>query len=467
MKRLRETITVQALFFVVMFVSFSASLQAQSKEEIKRRKTELSYFKKIQRDKKLDCDTQKKYLEFINDDSLLYCVVTNPLRFCIETDAVLKMKDQALLIKIGLDENLSFKLRENAARNINDEYVLFQIVQQFTKQIRGNPTDPDYIYRLSRYEVQNIYMVSSSYMDLIIRINDSELLFKLLENNKIYRENRLKIIDKISDPEIVKKIFDSSISNIDVLEKQMALKKIVDQNFLYQIASREDEEDSLYILTIDMLNDEMLRKFVTDTDIESTKKRRVIEKIKDQQFLYDLFNTSQEKLLRQEVIDRLTDQDLLLSIAQSDNDWDLRKKAFNKLDTATLEKVAAGESKDKALNVAAKIILKQTDWDKEFSNHTSDYLGRVIGAAALVENPKPTAKSVVSACHTYIRRGDKSRIPELRDLLLRYGDKALAEDYLNCGNEQLENAGREWGRKNGYNVGSGYGSNRVRWGSGR
>jgi hypothetical protein len=94
-------------------------------------------------------------------------------------------------------------------------------------------------------------------------------------------------------------------------------------------------------------------------------------------------------------------------------------------------------------------------------------LGNVLGAAALVDSPQPSSAAVVAACHAYIRRGDASRIPELRDLLLRFGDKPLAEDYLNCGQSQLRDAGEEWARAHGYNIGSGAGSHRVRWGEGR
>jgi len=64
-----------------------------------------------------------------------------------------------------------------------------------------------------------------------------------------------------------------------------------------------------------------------------------------------------------------------------------------------------------------------------------------------------------------IRRGDESRIAEMVDLLEGYGDKTLAEDYLNCGQPDLDVAGREWARRRRYAVGSG--SHRATWGSQR
>jgi len=75
--------------------------------------------------------------------------------------------------------------------------------------------------------------------------------------------------------------------------------------------------------------------------------------------------------------------------------------------------------------------------------------------------------SVQRASLSLIRRGDESRIPELVDLLEGYGDKTLAEDYLDCGQPDLSAASQDWARKRGYSTRSGSGSNRANWGSGR
>ena len=170
------------------------------------------------------------------------------------------------------------------------------------------------------------------------------------------------------------------------------------------------------------------------------------------------------KKLFKKIQELFESQDSLLKKVQDNNDWEERKRAFNKLNTESLKIIATTSEQDKAMEIAAKIILNQTNWSKEFLDTSSERLDWVIGAAALVEKPKPTSASIVNACHTYIKRGEHSRIPELRNLLLRYGDKPLAEDYLNCGNNKLYDAGSEWCRKNGYNVKAGYGSHRVRWG---
>ncbi len=53
----------------------------------------------------------------------------------------------------------------------------------------------------------------------------------------------------------------------------------------------------------------------------------------------------------------------------------------------------------------------------------------------------------------------------LNNLLMRYGDKSMAEDYLNCGSAQLREGGEAWARAKGFRIMTGPGSHRVGWGS--
>jgi hypothetical protein len=145
-----------------------------------------------------------------------------------------------------------------------------------------------------------------------------------------------------------------------------------------------------------------------------------------------------------------------------------RAAKFSSLGKKELSDVVA-TSKDPSEVLAAKVRLDQTTWANAFesANNGQSELGTVLGAVALVRAPQPATETVVAACHAYIRRGDHSKIPELVSLLVRFGDKPLAEDYLNCGESSLHAAGEEWARNRGYNIGSGHGSHRVRWGENR
>ena len=428
------------------------------KEQIKRQKKEIAYFNKVM--KSNDYKTREKYTGLIGNEELLYRIVVEHRDIQTAMNALNRIKNKDILRKVAMESG-SISAIEWAAERVGDEDLYFKIVQRNIKNVNQKP-----------------------FRQMIVKITKQDLLYQLLadiQNDQI----RMEIIERISDPEILKKVVDSSTRTN---ERLSALKKIDHQPYLYQLALT-DKDRRVSNAALDRLNEEMLQKMVIDSNNDGLK-MAAIRKIKDQQFLMEVISASTNERLRLAAFDgitdqqylyallndklfttralaKITDQDLLLKIVQETKDWDMRKSVFNKLNNSSLEIIAAGGSKDKALEVAAKIILKKTNWDAEFSSKSSEQLGRVIGAAALVDNPKPTSASVVNACHTYIRRGDKSRIPELRDLLLRYGDKSLAEDYLNCGNSQLEDAGREWGRKNGYSVGSGYGSHRVQWGSGR
>jgi hypothetical protein len=195
---------------------------------------------------------------------------------------------------------------------------------------------------------------------------------------------------------------------------------------------------------------------------------KAVRRTSDQAVLTRVACEDPDATVRLAAVGRLSNQPALAKVAAEAKDWNVRKAGFNKLDTPHLTELA-GSATDPAVVLAARVKLKQDDWGSAFKPGSLDSkgLGNVLGAAALVDSPQPSSAAVVAACHAYIRRGDASRIPELRDLLLRFGDKPLAEDYLNCGQSQLRDAGEEWARAHGYNIGSGAGSHRVRWGEGR
>ncbi|MBU2028454.1 hypothetical protein KJ761_01005 [Patescibacteria group bacterium] len=52
----------------------------------------------------------------------------------------------------------------------------------------------------------------------------------------------------------------------------------------------------------------------------------------------------------------------------------------------------------------------------------------------------------------------------LNSLLMRYGDKSMAEDFLNSGSRELHSGGASWAGAHGYRIQTGRGSHRVGWG---
>lgn len=63
-----------------------------------------------------------------------------------------------------------------------------------------------------------------------------------------------------------------------------------------------------------------------------------------------------------------------------------------------------------------------------------------------------------------IKLGIEGSENELVGVLFEYGDKSMAEDYLNSGSGTLAEGGRRWANAHGYRVSTGYGSHRSGWG---
>ncbi len=168
---------------------------------------------------------------------------------------------------------------------------------------------------------------------------------------------------------------------------------------------------------------------------------------------------------RKATIAQIENQRLLCILSNNIQDFEIRKVAFNKLDNTSLLYLSQ-TSKDGGFVLACSLRLNRVNWKSVFNNtnKTDNDLSNIVRAASLVDNPQPEKYEIVSVCHHYIRLGEESHIPELCDLLSRFGDKSLAEDYMNCGNNILSDAGCEWGIKHGLKCAQVNGSHRVRWG---
>lgn len=138
-------------------------------------------------------------------------------------------------------------------------------------------------------------------------------------------------------------------------------------------------------------------------------------------------------------------------------------------DYSALSRVAE-TAPNPALCLAASRKAGTRTWKKIFEAALAgDGSARMLGDALAAVSFFPTVQqdareNVQIACLNLIRLGDESRIPEMVDLLEGYGDMRLAEDYLNCGQPDLDKAARRWAGRRGYPVSTGGGSSRARWG---
>jgi hypothetical protein len=175
--------------------------------------------------------------------------------------------------------------------------------------------------------------------------------------------------------------------------------------------------------------------------------------------------------LRLAAAERLNAAADLKRVATASDDREVLKSVFRRLaDLSSLDDIA-GTAVDPAVRLAAAVKAGRQSWDSVFraAGGNAGPLGEALAAVALFKDVDPEAKAAVEeTCLKMIELGDESRIPEMVDLLNLYGNERLCEDYLNCGQPDLCEAGGDWASRHGYRVGSSFGgSRRASWGSGR
>jgi hypothetical protein len=73
---------------------------------------------------------------------------------------------------------------------------------------------------------------------------------------------------------------------------------------------------------------------------------------------------------------------------------------------------------------------------------------------------------ITGAYQFFIERGEKGSEAALIMALEKYGSRQMAEHFLNCGNDLLEEAARKWAEAHGYTITSSlYGVDIPIWGS--
>lgn len=119
------------------------------------------------------------------------------------------------------------------------------------------------------------------------------------------------------------------------------------------------------------------------------------------------------------------------------------------------------------VTLSAGLLDENSDWlDRRKGRIVYDLLKKIDNNLVVNELVNAVYKPDIRLRALYL--GVKLGLPSTEDkliyVLLTFGDKSMAEDFLNCGSERLYEGGREWGEINGYYIQSGMGSNRVGWG---
>jgi outer membrane protein assembly factor BamD (BamD/ComL family) len=134
----------------------------------------------------------------------------------------------------------------------------------------------------------------------------------------------------------------------------------------------------------------------------------------------------------------------------------------------------AKNSKAKRLDNVEKLLFTGANCLNSGANWTNRSRGRQVYDILKKYNSQLLAKAMTRVVLMEIDRlrvlflvvklGVPGTQKPLNDLLLEYGNKSMAEDYLNSGSKELYEGGKAWASANGYWISTGWGSSRVSWG---
>ena len=201
----------------------------------------------------------------------------------------------------------------------------------------------------------------------------------------------------------------------------------------------------------------------------------------DQSLLMDLAMKSQDEKVRLRAVKGLADQISLVALATGGGDRAVRLAAAHQLRDSSMRETAALQADDpavlkillagisdanslgriaaqaanRAMRLAAARKAGLRTWEEIFTVAiiTDCDLNDACEAVKVLDNKDDYAFAFVwQACRNLINEGDKSHIPRLVELLERYGNTSQAEFYLNCGQLDLNAAGRAWAHKRGYDI---------------
>jgi hypothetical protein len=383
-------------------------------------------------------EERKRIVESTNDQAVLTKMVIEDSDEDIRLAAIEKISDQVFLSKIATND-YSIKLREVAIKKLTEQAVLYRVAcedKELSLRILaiGRMTDQQLLSRLASEPPAAAIRLAA----VALVTNDDFLLSR----------SRLDISDAVRT------------AAVDAIKQETYLVRVIIENDIE--AQREAARRRV--------NDPMLLKQINVADQQRAAKLASIKNQTNNDKLAEVALHGEFDLLRLEAARQLNQQEALGKVSSETKDREVCKIVFGKLTDQKVLLVVSANSSDNAVRIAASIKSGQTTWENVFDKASAKgaglvAIGEALAAVDLFPEQAGAKEGVVQACLNFIKQGDETRIPELADLLDLYGDVSLTEDYLNCGQPDLDVAGRKWAGNHGYDVGSGNGSNRATWGS--
>jgi hypothetical protein len=444
-----------------------------------------------------DWEVRQAAVEKLSDQALLAKIALEDVNSGVRYAAVDKLTDQVLLAKVAV-ESVNSSVRRAAVEKLSDQALLAKVaVEDEYWSVRAAAVE-----KLSDQAVLAKIAVEDTVWEIRYaavgnkNLTNQTVLAEVAVEDVVWRV-RVAAIGKVTDWTVLRQWFEKCPQ---AAIRQSAVVGIMDDGFLVSCLAAEPS-DAVRTTMIETLHGKEALCTVALTAYHQHNRelalRLLKEKFKDpaadvaaahnqlksrvtaltaetdNNKLLELALKGEFDVLRSAAARRLTDPVVLEQIALQADDRIVLKIVLAKLEDKEILNRLASNASDLPLRLAAAKKSGSKSWQDIFSVATArgageQQLGDALAAVSLFPAVQDDAKyGVQQACLNLIRRGDESRIPEMADLLEGYGDKTLAEDYLNCGQPDLDSAGRSWANKRGYNIGKGSGSHRANWGSGQ
>jgi hypothetical protein len=431
----------------------------------------------------------------LTDQAVLAQVALEDESWPVRAAAAGKLTDQAVLGKLAMKDK-DGEVRRTAVEHLTDQAVLAQVALE----TKDGDVRAAALWKLADQAV--LAKVATENQDgrvrsaAVERLTDQALLAKVATESK-WLEIRLTAIGNVTDQVLLRQWAER---DHQAAIRRASVRRITDDRFLVQRLPAEPsasvrtamiealrENDSLRQVALTAYHEpdrkqaaQRLRQVWRDppsdvaTAHESLAKRvEALAAETDSGKVLALALKGEFDVLRSAAAQWLNDPAALEQAALRSRDREVQKILLAKLEDKSLLNRIAAASDDRAMRLAAAQKAGARSWQVIFDAATAkgatvQMLGDALAAVSLFPAVQGEAVAGVQrASLNLIRRGDESRIPEMVDLLEGYGDMTLAEDYLNCGQPDLDASGLAWARRRGYSVSSGFGSHRAGWGSDR
>ena len=361
--------------------------------------------------------------------------------------AVNRLTDQAALVKVALQD--SGDIRYSAIVRLTEEPLLAKVVIESTgdlANIQGRLTDQTQLTKVAA-EARLI----SHRIWAIGKITEQEPLRQWAEHSP-FSAIRKTAVSRITDDAFllqrlpVEPSFAVRLAIVDSLSDK------VSKSYVARHAYHEKERS----MALSWLNDPQENAEAQKLFAKTMAMER--DKVDDEVLLQRILEGELD-VIRFVAVSRLKEPAVIEQAALRSQDRAVLKILLAKIkDDASLGRIAAGAA-DPAMRLAAAQKAGIKSWRDIFggieAGAPAGKLDAPLAALSLFKVvPTDARNSLQAACLTLIRHGDDSYLPELCDLLPDYGDKELAEIYLNCGRLDLVQVAKEWAYNKGYTVGT-------------